>query len=299
MWHPIRLPQSNWRLTGEARKELKLDSCAVNCSLPQLKHCFIFWSALARFDFGQGFSLVHGARGCVCNRGITCSERLVEKAICTDQMGAFPLNSAARLAFCIPLVTWLLTVTFSSVQVCLTLSDADGWTWPPLVAWFLGGEAGWGGFLSRRSRTGDTGPWTLAVQGCSSLGHDSDPLSETDSAWQLKAEALGLFTPFIPHSSFGYCQLSGLPEGRSGRRRNLGHDFLSFFISGSIVAVGKLMVGIMKCWIILGFKFSLLLFPPWLVASTSEPLSMMRVGSLVVNYIFGWENLHWSIPMSS
>lgn len=156
MWHPIRLPQSNWRLTGEAKKELKLDSCAVNCSLPQLKHCFIFWSALARFDFGQGFSLVHGARGCVCNRGITCSERLVEKAICTDtdQMGAFPLNSAARLAFCIPLVTWLLTVTFSSVQVCLTLSDADGWTWPPLVAWFLGGEAGWGGFLSSRSRTG-------------------------------------------------------------------------------------------------------------------------------------------------
>ena len=154
----------------------------MNCSLPQLKHCFIFWSALARFDFGQGFSLVHGARSCVCNRGITCSDRLVEKAICTDtdQMGAFPLKSAARLAFCIPLVTWLLTVTFSSVQVCLTLSDADGWTWPPLVAWFLGGEAGWGSFLSRRSRTGDTEPWTLAVQGCSSLGHDSDPLSETE-----------------------------------------------------------------------------------------------------------------------
>ena len=211
-------------------------------------------------------------------------------------MGAFPLKSAARLAFCIPLVTWLLTVTFSSVQVCLTLSDADGWTWPPLVAWFLGGEAGWGSFLSRRSRTGDTEPWTLAVQGCSSLGHDSDPLSETDSAWQLKAEALGLFTPFIPHSSSGYRQFSGLPEGRRG---NLGHGFWSFFISGPVVAVGKLMVWIIKCWIIFFQMLSLLPFPPLLIASTSEPLSTMRVGSLVMNYIFGWENLHWSILMSS
>ena len=187
----------------------------------------------------------------------------------------------------------------SHIQQCPSLFDTQ-WCWWVDLASPGSLVLRWRGWVGRlpEQEVQDWG-WTLAVQGCSSLGHDSDPLSETDSAWQLKAEALGLFTPFIPHSSFGYCQLSGLPEGRSGRRRNLGHDFLSVFISGSIVAVGKLMVGIMKCWIILGFKFSLRLFPPWLIASTSESLSMMRVGSLVVNYIFGWENLHWSIPVSS
>lgn len=195
-------------------------------------------------------------------------------------MGAFPLKRAARLAFCIPLVTWLLGVTSSGVPVCLTLSDTDGWTWPPLLAWFLGGEAGWGSFLSRRSRTGDTEPWTLAVQGCSSLGHDSDPLSETDSAWQLKAEALGLFTPFIPHSSSGYHQFSGLPG--SGRRGNLGHGFSSFFISGSIKQYsgsGKTNGRNNQRLDNFGFQMlSLLPFPPWLIASTSEPLSIMKVG---------------------
>lgn len=44
----------------------------------------------------------------------------------------------------------------------------------------------------------------------------------------------GLFTPFIPHSSSGYCQLSRIPEAGSGRSGNLGHGFSSFVISGSI-----------------------------------------------------------------
>lgn len=109
----------------------------------------------------------------MCNRDITYSDRLVEKAVCTDtdQIGAFPLKSAVQLAFCIPVVIWLLRVTFSSVQVCMTPSDADGcWTQPPLVAWFLGREAVWGSFLSRGSRTGNTEPWEQASQVVQALG---------------------------------------------------------------------------------------------------------------------------------
>jgi hypothetical protein len=70
---------------------------------------------LARLDFGQRFSLVHVARGCACNRGITGSDKLTEKAIFTDtdQKGAFPLKVQCWLCFCIPVVTWQLKVTLS------------------------------------------------------------------------------------------------------------------------------------------------------------------------------------------
>lgn len=57
---------------------------------------------------------------------------------------------------------------------------------------------------------------------CSSLGHDSDPLSETE----LKAEGQRLFMLFISHSSSDYCQLLlRILEGRRQRRENCGACF--------------------------------------------------------------------------
>ena len=121
----------------------------------------------------------------------------------------------------------------------------------------------WRGFMGKLPEQGvqDWGYRTMntGTPGCSNLGHDSDRLSETDSAWQLKVEVQGLFTLFIAHSSSGYCQLSRLPEDRSGRSGNLGPGFsplLAVLLKG-IVVVRELMVGINKCWIILGFTCSL------------------------------------------
>lgn len=116
-------------------------SVCVNCSPPRLKHCFLFWSSLAYFNLGQGFSLVHRTRSCVCNRGITCNDRLVEKAVCaeTDQTGAFPLKSTAGVTVCI----LLPRVTFSCCPgVC------NSWTNPPcslVLRWMgsLNWKASW------------------------------------------------------------------------------------------------------------------------------------------------------------
>lgn len=90
--------------------------------------------------------------------------------------------------------------------------------------------------------------------GCSSLGHDSDPVSETDKR-RLKQR---LVMPFLPYSS-GYCQL--LLRSLEGRRQKAGEgeggQAAASSVSNSIKIYhggGKLMVGMKICII------SLLLF---------------------------------------
>lgn len=65
-------------------------------------------------------------------------------------------------------------------------------------------------------------------------------------------------------------------------RRQIGHGFSSFFISGSIKQYsggGKINGRNNQMLDNFGFQMlSLLPFPPWLIAGTSEPLSIMRVG---------------------
>lgn len=243
-------------------------SVPVNCSPPQLKHCFMFWSALARFDFGQGFSLVQVARGCVCNRGVTYSDRLVEKAICTDtdQMGALPLKSAVWLVFCIPAVMWQLRVMFSS---CPGVHDTQWcwWVWHPtfhgslLLTWrdSLYGEA---------SRAGGPG---LGIQNPeywhSRLFKPWARLWSFVRNWQCMATeswSAGITHSFIPLSSSGYGQLALVAPRR--QKADKGGEESQGLVSlppllvvllKYIVVVQKLLVGINKCWIILGFKGSL------------------------------------------
>lgn len=248
----------------------------LSCSPPQLKHCFIFWSALARFDAGQGFSLVHGARGCVCNRGITLHDRLTGKAVCTeaDQTGAFPWESAVWVGFCI----LMLRVTFSSCpggwQFDPTSHDRLVLRWTGSLYW----DASWAGGQDWGYRILNPG-----TPGCLSLGHDSDLLSETDSAWQLEAEAQRLLTPFIPHSSSAIASsLWRLPEGSRAGRGESGPGFppsLSVFLLRGMVVVGKLKVGINSCWILLGIELPLylhFLYDLLLVPMNTFPYTRVR-----------------------
>lgn len=101
-------------------------SVPVICSPPSTAPCFdLLWHVLI---LGRDSVLSVVPEAGYVNRGITYSDRLVEKAICTDtdHMGAFSLESAAQLIACVPVITWLLRVTFSSVRVGMTLGDADG-----------------------------------------------------------------------------------------------------------------------------------------------------------------------------
>lgn len=79
------------------------DGLKLYILLPQLPASYfhLFWHPL---DFGQRFSLAHVARGCVCNKGITCSDKPVGKAVLanTDQTGVFPLKSATPVLFLHP-----------------------------------------------------------------------------------------------------------------------------------------------------------------------------------------------------
>lgn len=89
-----------------ADRTIKLDICITSpphthINLNTASNFDLFWHPV---DFGQRFSLAHVARGCVCNRGITSSDKPIEKAVMagTDQTGVFPLKSATLLMFLHP-----------------------------------------------------------------------------------------------------------------------------------------------------------------------------------------------------
>lgn len=199
----------------------------LSCSPPQLKHCFIFWSALARFDAGQGLSLVHRARGCVCNRGITRSDRLRGKAVCAeaDQTGACPWKSAVWVGFCI----LMLRVTFSSCPGVWQLGPTSQ---DSLV---LRGTAACTGMLPEQgARPGDAEAWILAPR----LPMPWAWLWSFVRNWQSMATGSwgAAMTPSL-YSSFFFCgcQLTlGAPRRQQSGERRVRAWFSSFFISVSI-----------------------------------------------------------------